>query len=235
VFDHVSWTPGSCRSYHPHSPHREGLWLSVSQTMSQEPGILLDSSPQLPDCSQVCSSPRLPGNSKIAQPTIRGAAWPHHSLFLSFYLSYSLALFLSLSSCLSPRGRGQPLSFYLPSFLPALSSFPPWGQVPPQGPYSALSSPAVSSMGCWRLRTWYLGLPFVHHPPCGVSGLTQPDAHPGPRGKCAHSSRVHLPRAQELWWNVGSLPLPFFPHTHSPALHFCRYQQCYGTSLADIS
>ena len=67
---------------------------------------------------------------------------------------------------------------------PTVSSFHPRVQVLPQGPYSVLSSSAISSVGCQRLRTWYLGLPLVHHPPCGVSGLTQPDAHPGPSGKC---------------------------------------------------
>ena len=64
------------------------------------------------------SAPQLPSNSKIAKPTIRGAAWPLLTL-LSFHLSYSLALFLS--SPFSPRGHGQslPFSFYLLSCLPA--------------------------------------------------------------------------------------------------------------------
>ena len=56
------------------------------------------------------------------------------------------------------------------------------------GPYSVLSSSAISSVGCQRLTTWYLGLPLVHYPPCGVSGLTQPDAHPGLCGKPVKSS-----------------------------------------------
>ena len=30
VFHHVSWPSGSCQSYHPHSPHRRGVWLSVT-------------------------------------------------------------------------------------------------------------------------------------------------------------------------------------------------------------
>ena len=29
VFPHVSWTPGSCWNYHPHSPHSRGMWLAV--------------------------------------------------------------------------------------------------------------------------------------------------------------------------------------------------------------
>jgi hypothetical protein len=64
--------------------------------------------------------PQLPGNSKIAQPTIRRAAWPH--LSLSFKLSYSLVLLLSLFP--SPRGHGRPLPLrFLPSLLsPCLST-----------------------------------------------------------------------------------------------------------------
>jgi hypothetical protein len=34
------------------------------------------------------------------------------------------------------------------------------------------------------------------------------------------SSRVHLPRAQELWWDVGTLSYSLFPYTHNPA---CRH------------
>jgi hypothetical protein len=96
----------------------------------------------------------------------------------------------------------------------ALSSFPP--RVPPRGPYSVLSSSAISSVGCWRLRTWYQGLPLVHHLPCVVSGLTQPDAYQGPRGKRAQSSRICPPRAPELWQDTGSFPPLSFPHSHSP-------------------
>jgi hypothetical protein len=54
-------------------------------------------------------------------------------------------------------------------------------------------------------------------PPPGVSGLTQPDAHLGPRGKCAQSSLVCPLRAPELWREAGSLPLLSFPYTHGPA------------------
>jgi hypothetical protein len=35
VFDHVSWTPGSCRSNRPHSPRRRGVWLSVTEERHQ--------------------------------------------------------------------------------------------------------------------------------------------------------------------------------------------------------
>jgi hypothetical protein len=72
----------------------------------------------------------------------------------------------------------------------------PRGQVLPRGPYSVLSSCVVTSVGCvgcQRLRTWYLGLPLVHHLPCGVSGLVCP------------------PRAPELWRVAGSLLLPSSP------------------------
>ena len=81
-----------------------------------------------------------------------------------------------------PPSAPPPLS---PCFLfPYLWSLVPlWGLVLPRGPYSVLSSSAISSMGCQRLRTWYQGLPLVHPLPCGVSGFTQPDAHPGLHGK----------------------------------------------------
>ena len=35
VFDHVSWTPGSCQSYYPHNPFRRGVWLSVTWEQHQ--------------------------------------------------------------------------------------------------------------------------------------------------------------------------------------------------------
>lgn len=81
----------------------------------------------------------------------------------------------------------------------------------PQGPYSVLSSSALSSVGCRRLGTWYLGLPLVHHPPCGVSGLTQPDTHPG---LCENHSAV-LPRlptkSTGTLAGCGFSPIPLFP------------------------
>ena len=52
---------------------------SVKYTMSQASGIWLDSSPQLPS------------NSKIAQPTIRGATWPHLALLAFTSLLSSLS------------------------------------------------------------------------------------------------------------------------------------------------
>jgi hypothetical protein len=69
--------------------------------------------------------------------------------------------------------------------------------------YSVLSFSAISSIGCWMLRTWYLGLPLVH--------LTQPDGHWGLHGKHAQSSHIYLPRALELSQDAGSLPLLSFP------------------------
>jgi hypothetical protein len=35
------------------------------------------------------------------------------------------------------------------------------------------------------------------------------------------SSCICPTRAQELWWDAGSLPLPSFPHTHGPARQHC--------------
>ena len=47
-------------------------------------------------------------------------------------------------------------------------------------------------------------------PPCGVSGLTQPDTHPGPCGKHAQSSRVRCPEHQNSGGG-GFSPTPLFP------------------------
>ena len=87
-------------------------WVVISTCMEQK--VFDHVSP-----GQVCSSPQLPGNSKIAQPTLKGAAWPLLTLVkLSPFLLSSLTLLLSLPSHLSPRGHGWPL--FLPSlFLPA--------------------------------------------------------------------------------------------------------------------
>jgi hypothetical protein len=81
------------------------------QSSRQCPKLLafcLDSTPQLPDCSQGCSSPQLPDSLTHYK---RGCLAPP----LSGHLSYSLAL-PPLPSPLSPRGHGWPLSFYLLSF-----------------------------------------------------------------------------------------------------------------------
>ena len=62
--------------------------------------------------------------------------------------------------------------------------------------------------------SYYWGLPLVHTPLCGVSGFTQPDAHPGPCGKCP----AVLP-AQSTGTLAGrrlSLFSPLCPYTHSP-------------------
>ena len=101
---------------------------------------------------------------------------------------------------------------------PDLSSFTLQGQVPPQGPYSVLSFSTISSVGSQRLRTWYQGLPFVHPPPCGVSGFTQPDAHPEHVEIIRQSFCIWPPRAQELWPDVDSLPAPLFPYTYGPVI-----------------
>ena len=99
---------------------------------------------------------------------------------------------------------------------PTLSCLHPWGRMPPLGPYSVLSSFAISSVGCWRLRTWYLGLSLVHQQPCGVSHLIQPGAHPGPHGKSAQSSPIQS-TGTLVGCRFSSTPL-FLPHPqpHSP-------------------
>ena len=71
--------PSSCRSYHPHNPHRKSLWLVDTYTMSQ---------------ASVLQARLLPVTN--SSPTIRGAAWPHTTLFLLLSLSPSLSLSLSL-------------------------------------------------------------------------------------------------------------------------------------------
>jgi hypothetical protein len=116
--------------------------------------------------------------------------------------------------------------FSASSSPPALSSVHPQGRMLPWGPYSVLSSSTLSSVGCRTLRTWYMGLPLVQHPLCGISGSKQPDTHLGLRGKHAWSSYTCLPRAPELWQDTGSLSLSYFPHTHDPAYSFF----CLGTS-----
>jgi hypothetical protein len=85
------------------------------------------------------------------------------------------------------------------------------GQVLLWGPYSILRSSTISSVGCWRLRTWYLGLPLVHHPSCGVSGLTQPDAHLGPRVICPAVLPFLPIQNTGILADTGSLLLPSSP------------------------
>ena len=104
---------------------------------------------------------------------------------------------------------------------PALSSNISGAECHPWGPYSLLSSSAISSVECRRLRTWYWGLPLVHPLPCGVSGLTQPDAHPrcppGATWKASSSPPMstcpeHLNSDQRQ-----ALSLPIYPYVHAPA------------------
>jgi hypothetical protein len=84
----------------------------------------------------------------------------------------------------------------LPSFL---------GLSATRSPHSVLSS----SMGFQRLRTWYLGLLLVHHRPCGVSDLTQPDSCLGPHGKRAQY--IHICTGTLVGCRFSSTPL-FPPH-----------------------
>lgn len=73
-------------------------------------------------------------------------------------------------------------------------------------------------MGCRRLRTWYLGLPLVHHLSYGVSGLTQPNAHLGLCGKCSGSPPASArpePRNSGGTWTLSPTPLPLHPQPRS--------------------
>jgi hypothetical protein len=86
------------------------------------------------------------------------------------------------------------------------------------GPYSVLSSSPPYSVwdAMLRLRNLYLGLPLVHHLPCGVSGLTQPDAHRGPCGKC--QTVLPCPKAQNARTLAGYWfsPIPLSPTPKAP-------------------
>ena len=73
-----------------------------------------------------------------------------------------------------------------------------------------------------------LRLPLVHPPQAGVRGFSQPDTHPGPRGKRAAVLHVRLPRAPELWRDAGFLPLPLFPHAR------CSTQQEKGNLTSQL-
>ena len=97
-----------------------------------------------------------------------------------------------------------PLPLHSPPFSPGAKCCP--------GPLFCSQLIAVSSVGCQRLRTWYLGLPLVHHPLCGVSGLTQPDSHPGTHGK--------YPAVQNSGGARALSPTPLFPHTHVLERHY---------------
>ena len=101
--------------------------------------------------------------------------------------------------------------------LPDFSSFWSRSPVPPRGPHSVLSSSVVSSVGCWRLGTWCLGLPLVHHRRVGSLASHSQTPTRGRMESMRHSSHVRLPRAPERWQDAGSFPLPSFSHTHGPA------------------
>jgi hypothetical protein len=99
--------------------------------------------------------------------------------------------------------------------------FVPGAQCHPGVPYSVLSSSAISSVGWWKLGTWCLGLPLVHHPPSWDQWLHTARYPPwGHVESLWQSSHIFRPRAPELWWDTGFLPLPF-PHTH-----WCSWSHC---------
>jgi hypothetical protein len=105
----------------------------------------------------------------------------------------------------------------------------------PLDPYSVLSSSAVSSLGCQRLRTWYQGLPLVHPRPCGVSGFTQPDAHPRPSGKYS-AVLLHLPaQSTGILAGCGVSPSHLFPYTHSPTLTVLMGSHSITSSKSKVS
>ena len=89
--------------------------------------------------------------------------------------------------------------------------------VPPRGPHSVLSSSGVSSVGCWRLGTWCLELPFSTTHRVGSVPSHGQTATRGHVESVLQSSRSCLPSAMELWPEASSLPLPSFPHTDGTA------------------
>ena len=93
-------------------------------------------------------------------------------------------------------------------------SFPPFSfgaDKVPQGPHSVLSSSAVSSMGCPRMKTWYLGLPLVHPLPSWHSVASHPwKGYSSP-------SMFTCPEHWNSGGNSGFIPLPLSPT--SSALH----------------
>jgi hypothetical protein len=120
---------------------------------------------------------------------------------------------------LQPRIELRTLTCMGPSFpLPSLPASPGPGAA--RGPYSVLSSSAISSVGCWRLRTWYGGCPLST--PCRVGSVSSHSQIPtlGPVESVRQSSCVCLPRAQELWPDMGSVPSPSSPIPPHPLLSF---------------
>jgi hypothetical protein len=81
----------------------------------------------------------------------------------------------------------------------------------PLGPPFVLSSSTVSSMGCQRPRTCYLGLLLVQLSWDFMASHSQTPTQ-GHVESMQQSFHVRLPRAPELWWETGFLPLHFPPH-----------------------
>jgi hypothetical protein len=116
-----------------------------------------------------------------------------------------------LLACVGTNKRPRPCPF-LPSVLGSVLRG--WAG----GGHSVLSFSAVSNVGCQRLGTWCLGLSLVHHQLSWDSMASHSQIPTqGLMESMRQSSCVCLPKAPELWWDMVSLPLPSFPHTHSPA------------------
>ena len=111
------------------------------------------------------------------------------------------------------RSRGNHSVAPIPQLLLPLAPKP----VPPRGPHSVLSSSGVSSVGCWRLGTRCLELPFSTTHRVGSVPSHGQTATRGHVESVLQSSRSCLPRAMELWPEASSLPLPSFPHTDGTA------------------
>jgi hypothetical protein len=96
---------------------------------------------------------------------------------------------------------------------------PPSSHIYPWRPLFCSQLLCCFQHGMPEIENLVRGCPLCTHPPpppCGVSGFSQPDAHPGPSGKRT-AVLPHRP-AQ----NTGTLaghrlsPSPLFPYTLSP-------------------
>ena len=99
---------------------------------------------------------------------------------------------------------------------PLLSSAPTLFSALPRCPAISEMPETESLLSLAFVRPRDLGLTLVQPPWAGVHGFPKLDTHLGPHGEHAAVLCVCLPRAAELWWDAGFLPLSLFPHAHCP-------------------
>jgi hypothetical protein len=126
-----------------------------------------------------------------------------------------------------------------PSPLPSHPFGPGVACVTSRGPHSVLSSWVVSSVRCTRLRENLLPRTAPCPPPTELVSVASHSQTPtqGHEESMWQSFCVCLPRALELWWDAGFLPLPLFlwrslpntsqyPIQYPQALSFSNVQCC---------